>query len=478
MTQNVTSISRPPIRVALAALAAALVIAPLVVLVPPLLLVAGLSAVALAVGVYVHPPLAAYALLATTPLVAGMDRGLVIPVLRPHEAVALLVATGLLARGAAQLLAGDVLRLRVRALDVAIMLMAATSSVLPLLWMMARGHSVTADDVFYALTLWKYYGIYLIVRGSIRTAEQVRNCLWLAMAAGGIVAIIGMLQSLQLLGVPELLARFYAANGDVEDFLGFRGGSTLNYPIAVGDLLAFNLAIALGWLMRAGRPRLALIGAAGLFLFGIVAAGQFSGVIALLTAVVAVGLVTRHLGRLGLAVLVTAPLAGLVLAPVIEERLRGFSSVYGMPYSWVARMENLETFFWPKLLSDFNFVLGVRPEARVRVLEPGTEYVWIESGHTWLLWVGGIPFFVAFFVFLWVALRATLRIARARADAIGVAATASFASLGVLGVLMTLDPHLTMRGSGDLLFSLLALASVGYASRTPPSAAGNLGGIA
>ncbi|MGH8903924.1 MAG: hypothetical protein ACRDYA_20165, partial [Egibacteraceae bacterium] len=449
-----------PMWVGLAACAAAVLLAPLVVVVPPLLLITGLAAVALIVAVYAHPPLAAYVLLATTPVVAGMDRGLVVPVLRPHEAIALLVAAGLLARGTTQLLAGRLQRPSVRALDVAIVLMAFTSSVLPLLWMVARGNSITTDDALYALTLWKFYGIYLIVRGSVRTEGQVRRCLWLSMAAAGLVAVVGILQSLQLLGVPELLARFYAIDGNVAEFREFRGGSTFNYPIAVADFLAFNLAIALGWLVRGGRHRSLLVAAAGLFLFGIVAAGQFSGAIALLVAVVAVGLLTGHLGRLGLAVLMAVPIAGVVLEPVIEGRLRGFSSAEGVPPSWISRLDNLQTFFWPKLFSGFNFLLGVRPEARIPLVEPGQTYVWIESGHTWLLWIGGVPFFVAFFVFLWVSMRTTFRIARARNDAIGVAAIASFTSLAVVAVLMALDPHLTMRGSADLLFSLLALASV------------------
>jgi hypothetical protein len=461
--------ARSSIRVALAAFATAILIAPLAVVVPALALVVGCGALALVAGVYVHPPLAAYVLLVSTPLVAGIDRGAVIPVLRPHEAIALLVATGLMARGLVQLLTGRAQRPRVRPLDAAIILMAVTSSVLPLLWMVARGTPITMDDVLYALTLWKFYGIYLIVRASVRTEGQVRRCLWLAMASSGVVAIVAILQSLNLGGVPELLARYYAPGGRVEDFQNFRGASTLTYPIALGDLMTFNLAIALGWLIRGQRHWRMLIVAAGLFFFGVVASGQFSSIIALLVGVVAIGLLTGRLGRLGLAVLATAPFAGLALKPVIERRLSGFSSLSGLPFSWLSRLENLRTFFWPKLFSNFNYVLGVRPAARVPAIESWKEFVWIESGHTWLLWAGGIPLLVAFFVFLWVSMCTTARIARTRIDAIGVAAIASFASLAVVAVLMTLDPHLTMRGSADLLFSLLALASVADAARTRPA---------
>ena len=66
---------------------------------------------------------------------------------------------------------------------------------------------------------------------------------------------------------------------------------------------------------------------------------------------------------------------------------------------------------------------------------------------------------VAFFVFLWRGLRTTAGIARRRTDAIGVAATASFVGLVVLAVATVFDPHLTHRGTADLNFALLALAT-------------------
>jgi hypothetical protein len=147
-----------------------------------------------------------------------------------------------------------------------------------------------------------------------------------------------------------------------------------------------------------------------------------------------------------------------VFQPVVARRVSDLDPVTGLPYSWVARLRNLRTHFWPELFSDFNFVLGVRPSARVRVNLAWRDYLWIESGHTWLLWTGGIPLFLAFCWFLVVSLRKTARVARARADAIGIAAIAGFSGLSVVAVLMTLDPHLTLRGTADLLFSLLALA--------------------
>lgn len=440
----------------------------------PVVTIAGVISILLVVAVVLHPPFGAYVLLATTPLIVGMDRGLVLPLLRPSEALGLLVGAALIARGVVRLASGERLKVRATKIDGTLALVAFTSSVIPLLWMMLRGRTVSVDDALYALALWKFFAIYLIVRCSIRTEAQVRWCLWVSMGAASVVALIAILQALQLFGVPDLLAGYYAPFAD-EQALGInRGTSTLASSIATGDVMAFNLAISLGWLLRGGSPRALLVAAAGLFVVGGLASGQFSGVIALVVVVGALGLLTRRLGRIVLAMLPVALVSGLATQSVVERRLSGFDSAQGLPPSWLGRLENLRTYFWPELFSNFNFVLGVRPAARVPAPEVWRQYVWIESGHTWLLWNGGIPLLVAFFVFLWTSLQVTARVGRARFDAIGVAALASFASLVALAVLMVLDPHLTLRGSADLLFSLLALATtagavpLGHRSIFPP----------
>ena len=449
------------------ALALTLALSPVAAAAPPLAVLAGVAAVGLATAVSLHPPLAAYVLLASTPLLAGIERGALVPVLRPQEAIGLLVGAGLLARALVRLVQGSISWPRLRAVDVAILLMAWTSSVMPLLWMVARGLSPSADDVFYALTLWKYYGVYLLVRISLRTEDDVRRALWVTLASATVVALFAMLESLGLLGVPGLLDRFYAA----EDSAGsLRGGSTLTSPIAVAGFLSYNLAIALAWLLRQRRHRPLLIAAAVLFLLGTVSSGQFSGVLALSIVVVAVGWVTGRISHLVVVLLASAPFVGIILRPVIAERLSGFSSPSGLPQSWVVRLDNLRTYFWPELFSNYNFLFGVRPEARVTAAERG--HVWIESGHIWLLWTGGIPFAITFLLFLWVAISTTLGIARRCGGVVGVAGVASFASLCVMALLMTLDPHLTMRGVGDLLFSLLGMASAGYTAKAMAGQAG------
>ncbi len=438
---------------------------PLIVLSPSVAVV-GVAAFALGCGIYLHPPIAAYVLLGATPLTAGIDRGLIIPLLRPNEALAVFVGIVLLLRALVNLASGTLPKIRIGRVDASILFLAITSSVLPLAWMLARGQDVSQDDILHGLVLWKYYGVYLIVKASVCSEQQVRTCLLISMAAASIVAVIAILQSLQLLGVPQLLATYYAPFGN-EGYLQInRGSATLSLAAAVADLMTFNLAIAAGWLVRVSSYRALLFAASSLFVLGTLASGQFSGAIALAVGAVAIGFITRRF-RSVVALVPGLFIAGFALRPVIEARLSSFQSSRGLPPSWIARLDNLRTYFWPKLFSEFNFLLGVRPSARIPISTQPGGFVWMESGHTWLLWSGGIPLMLAFVLFLWTTIRRTAEIARRRADAIGVAATASFVSLVVVAVLMTFDPHLTYRGSADLLFSLLGLALVAP-TRTRP----------
>ncbi len=411
-------------------------------------------AVALSTAAFIHPPLAAYVLVAATPLIVGINRSALVPLLRPNEALGLLLGGAVFARCLLRAAADEPLNRRLRTTDGPILVLLVTGSLLPVTWMAMRGKAISEDDVLYALVLWKYYFLYLTIRFSVSTPQQVRRCLWLSMVAGAIVAIIGILQALKLFGVPNLLAVLYAPYGDTGWLFINRATSTISHAQAMADVMIFNLAIVAGWL-HIGAPRKLLLQSLFLlFVLGCLASGQFSGALGLVVGVLAIGLITMRLQRAMAALVGTAAIATWMLQPVIAARSGG-PSVEG-------RLHNLRTYFWPELTSNFNYVLGVRPAARVCLEGPGQKCRFIESGHTWLLWTGGIPFFVGFFVFLWTNLRAMARLAKSRDDAIGVAAIAAFAALAVLAVVTVADPHLTLRGSGDLLFSLLALAYTDY----------------
>jgi hypothetical protein len=420
--------------------------------------------VAVIACVCARPALGGYLVIGLTPLTAGIDRGHAVPVLRPSEAIAMAVGVALAARALARWRTGAAPRLRFSRVELAILLMALTNSIVPMLWMTARQQPVTKDDLLYALVMWKLAGIYLIVRASITTYAQAMRCYWLSLAAASIVAVLAILQSLGLFGVPQLLASYYAPFGYTGALVHARGSSTLALPAATADLLIYNLGIVAGLWIVSQRRRVLLGGAGVLFVFGALSAGEFSSAIGLIIGICMIAVITSYPRLLSIFVPITG-IAIVALRPVIAARLNGFQSVSGLPVSWTGRLQNLHDYFWPTLFSDWNYLLGVRPSARVPVSYQATGYVWIESGYTWLLWGGGIPLLAAFCYFVYAALRSSWYEARYRRGAPSVAALAVFVSVIVMSVLMAFDPHLTYRGAAEEMFALLALAGLRHRMR-------------
>jgi hypothetical protein len=420
--------------------------------------------VAIAVAVFAviaaRPVVGAYLVFALTPLLAGIDRGAFVPALRPSEAVAALILAALVSRAIWIGIARGWRRPRIASLDVAVVLLAAVGSFVPMLWLAARGRPVEADDILYGLTLWKFVAIFALARFAVTTERQLVWCLRISLAVAALVAVIGILQALHVPGVTSFLATYYAPYGNVQSVLNGRGGSTLSLPVAAADLLTFNLAIAIGFLSRSSSKRtsLSMLALASLFLIGVMAAGEFSGMLGALIGLTVAALVVRQ-GRLLAYAMPAFVLGSFALRSVIATRLEGFRSVSGLPVSWSGRIRNLTTYFWPELSSGNAFVLGVRPAARVPVASQATGYVWIESGYMWLLWSGGLPLLLAFAWFAWRGIRRGLALVRGGDGGVAVVGLTCVVALVVVVALMPLDPHLTYRGSAELLFLLLGLAS-------------------
>src|SRR6266568_258937 len=222
----------------------------------PLKALVAMALVVVVACIWMWPALGAYLLISLTPLLVGVSRGAALPLLRPNEALALLVGFALVTRSLAQLRTGELPKLRLDRVEVSMVLLAICSSVVPLTWMTLRRQPMTADDLLYALVLWKYLGLYVLIRMSVSTDAQIRRCLWISVGAAGVVAVLAILQSLQLFGVPRLLATYFVPfgyNGATGTFAA-RGSSTLALPAATADLMLYNLAIVSGLCWRPPLP--------------------------------------------------------------------------------------------------------------------------------------------------------------------------------------------------------------------------------
>jgi hypothetical protein len=427
---------------------------------------AAVAALALGALVWVRPATAAVLVIAVTPLVAGIDRDRLVPGLRPNEALVVFVATVLALRAVVRWPVGRTLTVRLSRVEWALVAMAVCASFVPLAFMYLRGRAVSGDDLSHALVLWKYLVVYAVVRVAVTTQREVRIALVTSVVAASVVGLIGILQALDLLGVRELLRPLYTPFGYDAAIEIPRGSSTIGLPAATADLLVMNLAVVAGLWFKQRRHALLLIVAAGIFMVGTFAAAEFSSALGLVVGVACVAAALRRLDLLRWAPLGVA--VGLVAAwPAVSHRLEGFQGLYGIPHSWTSRLTNLQTYFWPELLSGNNLLLGVRPAARVPVQSEGLGFVWIESGYTWLLWGGGVALFTAYLVFVAVSLRWLWRRVQGLSSWSSVAALGALAGVAVGAVLMVFDPHLTYRAAADCLFGLLALAAVPAQSRGP-----------
>jgi len=296
------------------------------------------------------------------------------------------------------------------------------------------------------------------VRSAVSTQKQAMRCLLLSMVSAAIVCIVGVLQTLRLFGVPALLAHAYAPLGVASAVQIGRGSSLLALPAAVGDLAILNLGIAVAMLARGHPRRGCLCALAVVYVLGVLAAAEFSTAIGLMVALAAIIWLTRWRRLIGYAIPITA-VGAVLLWPVLQTRLSAFHSSSHLPLSWLTRLQNLRTYYWPTLFSDYNWVLGVRPAARVVAPDQQYGYVWIESGYTWLLWGGGIPLLASYIALAVATLRKGLAYTR-RADTAGIVGTAMVVVMCTQVVLMAIDPHLTYRGSGDAFFMLLALLRI------------------
>src|SRR5690606_19203058 len=143
----------------------------------------------------------------------------------------------------------------------------------------------------------------------------------------------------------------YVPEGHLAELAGGpRASSTLTLPAATADLLVFNLALALGMFFRKGRDHGWYAVAAVVFVVGVFAAGEFSSAIGLLIGVVTAAFALR-VPRMLLAMPLVLAFGAMAMWPVVSERLQGFASVHGLPASWIGRLHNLETYFWPELWS-------------------------------------------------------------------------------------------------------------------------------
>ncbi len=428
----------------------------LAVAVGPLMVLSAIGVLVL-VGLFVaaayRPVFATYAYLGTLPIIAGIDRGHLIPLVRPNEALLVVLLLGALVGGYLRWSRGERVPLQLNQLDIPLGVFMLASTAWPLLSLMMRGQTPVVSDLAAVLPICKLVAIYLLVRFSVTTEAQLVRCFRLIIWPGAVVAVIAILQTLHFGPVVSMLQAVWTPDSNALA-LAERGTTTLASPIATGDYVIICLTLIVccgirGLLDRRERLGLGLVLGAG-----VLATGQFSTWI---SAIVAAALILWRFStvrRGSLRFLWLVPVALAIGAPALIGRLQGFGE-FGVPRSWLGRWNNLSDFYLPRF-DVTNVLLGVSPDSVLEAPERWRDVIYLESGYLELLWVGGIPLLAAFIWLSVVVLRRTREL-MTQPGAVGAAASALWVCWWFVLILTVLDPHLTLRGTGDLLFMLLGI---------------------
>jgi peptidoglycan biosynthesis protein MviN/MurJ (putative lipid II flippase) len=406
-----------------------------------------------------RPAWAVYLYLALFPFLAGIDRGRIVPMLRATEALQFLVSAGaILGLGARFVWSGRRPTVRIGSVDVSFIAMAVTGSVLPMAWLLARNESISMSDVLACVPLWRYLGLYALVRAALRTADEMRRAVSVTLATASLVAVMAMAQSFNLPGVRRALITFWASSLNPSEVANGRASTTFGSPIATATYLALSLGLAVSLVSGSRRRAPKWCGPVAVLLFvGSLSTGQFSAVL----AIIVVALVTAAMaGRLGWLLRRSIPVVlmlAVLIWPVVQRRLGEVNSGSNLPQSWEVRIDNLKTLYLPQF-KGLRWLFGVRPDSVATPLDRGRQVAFLESGYLSLLWVGGVPLLLAYFGFVITSTRTLLQRPRLFdhfGRSLGHAAVAAIAAIAVLNLT---DAHLTFRGGADVTFVLLALA--------------------
>jgi hypothetical protein len=414
-------------------------------------------ALLLAVALCAYRPVAAtYIYLATLPFVAGFERG-AIPLVRPNEALLLLVLAGAALGAYARGLAGAPLRIRFRpSIDVPLAAFVLLSTIWPLTSMLVRGEAPQQDEVLAVFPVCKLAALFLLVRMTVLDTRQLLRVVRIIVWTGVGIALIAIAQTLKVPPVLDFLSA-YSPDEQASE-IAARGSTTFASSIATGDVITIGLVLVVACGVRGilGRPERLV---AGLVLgAGVLAAGQFSTWI---SAVIAAALILHQYPQLRRQAVRFVPVVGiavLVGAPAFIARLASFGEGYGVPRSWLGRWDNLSSFYLPPLVDDGGFLIGISPDSVLTAPETWRETIYLESGYLQLLWVGGLPLLAGFIWLSIAVLRRAAELAR-RPDALGACGSTLLIAWTMVIILSVIDPHLFLRGTGDLLFALLAVAS-------------------
>lgn len=330
-----------------------------------------------------RPAFGLAALVLAVPLTAGLARGAVVPVLKPSEAILLLVLVGVVIHDM------TVRRTRpVIGLDVAVGGYVIGSVVIP--WMVLTLTHYPADiDTWRtvlspALLLVVYY---LFSRATLPQGT-LRTFLNLAMLAGVIVSLVA---AAELVDVPGVRA-FVTANYPSPVLSSFRPGSTLGHYSALGAFgaVTYIVALALATVRAPGYPRWWLTVVMGVGVLGVIVSETWAPLAALPVATILILFYGRRIPRELVVTLIAGLIALAVLWPFIGSRADSQQLItaqgFALPESMQTRIRYWSEFIVPALSDHIWTGTGTVIPSTV----PASLSTFVDNEYLWAAFRAGV----------------------------------------------------------------------------------------
>lgn len=316
----------------------------------PLLVAAGFGALAVIAAVAWRPVIGGVAICLVVPLTAGLNLGSLGNFLKPDQVIVLLVFAGTALR---ELMTGR--RLRYCLLDLAVVTFCLGDIMIPIfvLWL---GHQPLDLTTLHTLLVSGQYAVvYLIFARSSLHAGRMRLYCNLAMAACVVVALIGLLEFLDVPEVRTLMDVAYQAPPQPEWDATYRPGSTVLHfsGLAAVCLLGYVLALTMAAARVEGLRQWWLSAVMASSLLGLLASLTYAPFLLLpvVTAIICLRLrcVPRALWMVAAGAAACAIGLWPLLAPRVAQELGNGASPL-LPESLETRVRYWQEFFYPALV--------------------------------------------------------------------------------------------------------------------------------
>lgn len=425
---------------------------------------AGVGALALLLLTIRRPIFGCAALVVTVPLTAGLARGSIVPVLKPSEAILLIVLIGVVAHQM------TIRRTRpVAGLDLVVGGYVVGSIVIPWLVLLLTHYPADLDTWRTVASPALFLVVYYIFSRTHLTDPDLRIVLNCALVAGVIVSLIACAELVDLPSVRNFFASYYTG----PTLSSYRPSSTLGHYSAVGAFgaLTYILALALATARVPGFSGLWLTLVMGVSLVGVIVSETWAPAAALPVVILIIVFYGRRIPR-ELVVTVACGLLGfIVLWPLISSRVDSQQVItaqgFAIPDSLGVRIRYWNEFIIPAL-SDHVW-LGTGTVIPSSVPDPLTKFV--DNEYLWAGFRAGLPG-IALLVGMLLSIMAAAWTVRASRNplqlALGAACLATATMLLLLGATAQ---YITFAGLSQeiamLVGALAALGTQAYVRSTP-----------